>query len=105
MNTMKLIKNFSVQKLEKTIANLVNINGTEIIIHYCAFDEDHRLIDSKRYAVNAKPYRKFFPDEEKCSSVNKAVDKILAAHPDACIHSVEFDIYMEKVEVSFYEHK
>lgn len=103
MNTTKLLKNFDPKNLEKTLANLININATEIDITYHAFDEHHNIYGAEKYVVNLYKYRKLLDHEKKCSSVNKAVNKILTAHPNAYLDDVRFEIYTEKVTVSFYE--
>ena len=104
MNTTKLLKNFDVKNLEKTLANLININNTEIDIGYSAFDEHHNIYNIERYVVNPYKYRMLSDKEKKCSSVNKVVNKILTAHPNAYLNNVEFSLYTERVIVSFYEH-
>ena len=100
MNTTKLIKNFNAQTLESTIANLVNINKTTVEIAYTAFDKHANILDRDNYAVNKK-YLGYY--EKKCSSVGKAIDKILTAHPNARLAYVQFITGRECVEISFHE--
>ena len=104
MNTTKLLKNFNAKTLEKTIANLVNINRIEIVLTYAAFDENHHIVNREDYIVNPYSYRTCYPcGEKRCSSVSKAVDKILTAHPNARLNDVEFKIFVERVDISFFE--
>lgn len=104
MNTTKLLKNFNAKTLEKTIANLVNINRIEVVLTYAAFDENHHIINREDYIVNPYAYRTCYPcGEKRCSSVSKAVDKILTAHPNAYLNDVDFKIFVERVDISFFE--
>ena len=96
MNTTKLIKNFNAQ----TVAKLVNINNTVVEVSYCAFDKHANILYREDYVVNGKHLCYF---EKKCSSVGKAIDKILTAHPNARLAYVQFTVGRECVEITFHE--
>lgn len=103
MNYTKMYKHFNLQALEATIASLVSVNRTEIRVKYVAFDKSAscHVTNCEDYIVNMYPYHNHLG--QKSSSIRQAVNKIMTAHPSAYLQGVEFDIYCERVEITFYD--